>query len=168
MPPSPPDDRRALSCPAWQGTPTAPNGLRGRRARDTGLVGATPLGAARTKPLGVARAWLAPAQARNVGWFTSGEVARAMGVSDRTVRSWCARGLLHSEVLPSGHRRIAAHALEAFRGGGSFTDQVQPHDDLSAAREVLAALEAKMRITPAREIGPLIAERARLELEYGL
>jgi excisionase family DNA binding protein len=49
--------------------------------------------------------------------LTPGEVARELGVSAKTVANWCKQGLLRCEVLDSGHRRIPASALEAYRAG---------------------------------------------------
>ena len=40
-------------------------------------------------------------------WIRSGEVARILGVSVRTVRNWTARGVLPS-VRPGGHRLFSA------------------------------------------------------------
>jgi hypothetical protein len=47
--------------------------------------------------------------------LTPGEVARELGVSPKTVTNWCKQGLLRCEVLESGHRRIPASALGAYR-----------------------------------------------------
>lgn len=49
--------------------------------------------------------------------LTPGEVARELGVSSKTVTNWCKKGLLRFEVLESGHRRIPASALAAYREG---------------------------------------------------
>lgn len=46
-------------------------------------------------------------------WRT-GEVARALGVSDRTVKNWDASGLLRPARLPSGARRYDPAAVLAF------------------------------------------------------
>ena len=47
--------------------------------------------------------------------LTPGEVARELGVSAKTVANWCKQGLLRCDVLESGHRRIPASALDAYR-----------------------------------------------------
>lgn len=47
--------------------------------------------------------------------LTPGEVARELGVSPKTVTNWCKQGLIRCEVLDSGHRRIPATALDAYR-----------------------------------------------------
>lgn len=47
--------------------------------------------------------------------LTPGEVARELGVSPKTIANWCKQGLLRCEVLESGHRRIPASALDAYR-----------------------------------------------------
>lgn len=78
---------------------------------------------------------LAPAAG---GWLTPGQVARAAGVTPRTVQSWCDRGLLRCERLPSGHRRIQARSWELFSKGGTGAEQdaagtaLEPSDELDA------------------------------------
>lgn len=62
--------------------------------------------------------------------LTPGEVARELGVSSKTVTNWCKKGLLRCELLESGHRRIPASALDAYRSNQAQWDQL---DSLSHA-----------------------------------
>lgn len=45
---------------------------------------------------------------------TPKQVARAMGVSESSVKRWCDKGLLTTEYTPGGHRRIAASNVIQF------------------------------------------------------
>lgn len=56
--------------------------------------------------------------------LTPGEVARELGVSPKTVSNWCKQGLLACELLGSGHRRIPASALDAYRASQARWQQV--------------------------------------------
>jgi excisionase family DNA binding protein len=47
------------------------------------------------------------------GTFTTGQAAKILGVSLRTVQLWVADGKLHSRQTPGGHRRISHAALSA-------------------------------------------------------
>lgn len=47
-------------------------------------------------------------------WYSSGEVASLLGVSDRTVVNWAKRGHLPHFTTPGGHRRFPAAAVQAF------------------------------------------------------
>jgi len=53
---------------------------------------------------------------------TTGQVARAMGVTINTVKSWIRRGQLEAIRLPSGHYRIPVAELE--RLGGSMAEDL--------------------------------------------
>jgi predicted site-specific integrase-resolvase len=53
------------------------------------------------------------------GWLFPIDIAREVGVTTKTIQTWCNRGLLRCERLPSGHRRIPAKAWEIFKAGGS-------------------------------------------------
>jgi excisionase family DNA binding protein len=48
-------------------------------------------------------------------YYSSGEVAKLFGVTQRTVANWCDQGRLPCIVTPSGHRRIPASALAGGR-----------------------------------------------------
>lgn len=41
------------------------------------------------------------------------DVAKAFGVTTKTVRAWADKGLLEAVVLPSGHRRFTAATVKA-------------------------------------------------------
>jgi excisionase family DNA binding protein len=56
--------------------------------------------------------------------LTPAEVARELGLSTKTVANWCDRGLLRCEPLPSGHRRIPASALDAYRTSQAKWDRL--------------------------------------------
>ncbi len=58
---------------------------------------------------------MSPFQAGASDWLSPSEVARAAGVTPRTVQNWCDRGWLSCERLPSGHRRIPASAWDTFQ-----------------------------------------------------
>jgi len=45
-------------------------------------------------------------------YVTTGQAAKACGVSDTTVRSWCERGYLVTRKFPSGHRRIQVASIQ--------------------------------------------------------
>lgn len=47
-------------------------------------------------------------------WYTTGDVAKRLGVSDRTVVNWVRAGLLRAFTTPGGHRRFRAPDVEAF------------------------------------------------------
>ena len=74
------------------------------------------------------------------GWLTPGQVARAAGVTPRTVQSWCDRGLLRCERLPSGHRRIQAKSWVLFRQGSTRAER----DAAGTALEPSDALDARI------------------------
>ena len=59
----------------------------------------------------------APATQRD--WYTSGEVASLLGVSDRTVVNWAKGGHLPHFTTPGGHRRFPAAAVHAFMERGT-------------------------------------------------
>jgi excisionase family DNA binding protein len=46
---------------------------------------------------------------------TTGEAARILGVSPRTVIAYVDRGLLRARLLPSGHRRFRRVDVEQLR-----------------------------------------------------
>ncbi len=55
------------------------------------------------------------------GHYTTGDIAKLLGVASRTVCKWCDSGLLKCHAIPgggkqgaAGHRRISQTALEAF------------------------------------------------------
>ena len=47
-------------------------------------------------------------------WYTTGEVAQLLGVSDRAVVNWARAGMLAHFTTPGGHRRFRVAAVEAF------------------------------------------------------
>jgi excisionase family DNA binding protein len=47
-------------------------------------------------------------------WYTTGDVARLLGVTDRTIVNWERAGLLRAFTTPGGHRRFRASDVEAF------------------------------------------------------
>jgi excisionase family DNA binding protein len=47
-------------------------------------------------------------------WYTSGDVARLLGVTDRTIVNWARGGLLPHHVTPGGHRRFLREDVERF------------------------------------------------------
>lgn len=64
--------------------------------------------------------------------LTPAEVAKRLGVSPITVRSWVAKGWLTSSVTPGGHRRFYwkdVQALLAQRNQATFTPQLLIVDD---------------------------------------
>jgi excisionase family DNA binding protein len=44
--------------------------------------------------------------------MSTGEAAKRLGVCERTVRRYIEAGQLQADILPSGHARIAPHALD--------------------------------------------------------
>lgn len=78
--------------------------------------------------------------------FSTGQVATALGVSTKTVGQWCDDGRLGFERLPSGHRRIPAEALDAFRKARKEGWTLHPKAALEAVTaELVAELEAPKR-----------------------
>ena len=51
--------------------------------------------------------------------MTTGDVARALGVTINTVKAWIRRGQVDAVRLPSGHHRIPIEELHRLRGGGA-------------------------------------------------
>lgn len=49
-------------------------------------------------------------------YLTTGDVARALGVSLNTVKSWIHKGMLDAVRLPSGHHRIPRSELDRILG----------------------------------------------------
>jgi hypothetical protein len=84
---------------------------------------------------------------RSDAWLTPGQVARAAGVSSRTVQLWCDRGLLRCEKLPSGHRRIPADAWAAFQAPGSG----EPSQDLAIQIRFAESPQAIMALLLGRQ-----------------
>lgn len=58
--------------------------------------------------------------------LTPAEIAARCGFHRATVARWCRLGLLPTQVLPSGRRRVPVEAVERFlrvRGGGHDAEQ---------------------------------------------
>lgn len=47
-------------------------------------------------------------------WLTTGQAAKRLGVSPRSVVAWCEAGALAHERLPSGHRRLHLATVESW------------------------------------------------------
>ena len=47
-------------------------------------------------------------------WYTTGDVARLLGVSDRTVVNWVRAGILQAFTTPGGHRRFRVPEIDEF------------------------------------------------------
>lgn len=81
----------------------------------------------------------------NADWLTTGEVARAIGASDRLVRDWVDKGLLPGHRLPGGRdRRILASHFAEFCERHNLTAvglprPVRVHDEVAGA--VVVAVE---------------------------
>jgi excisionase family DNA binding protein len=65
-------------------------------------------------------------------WYTTGDVAKLLGVSDRTVVNWVRAGLLSAFTTPGGHRRFRAPDVETFleermSGSESVRHSGEPH-----------------------------------------
>lgn len=81
-------------------------------------------------------------------YLTTGDVARALGVTINTVKAWIRRGQVEAIRLPSGHYRIPATELERFRGNAS-------HDMPARYRErrrQWGVAESWSRSQPLREV----------------
>jgi excisionase family DNA binding protein len=52
--------------------------------------------------------------AADVTWYTTGEVAQLLGVSDRTVVNWARAGRIAHFTTPGGHRRYRVEDVQAF------------------------------------------------------
>jgi excisionase family DNA binding protein len=48
------------------------------------------------------------------GWYTTGDIARLVGVTDRTVANWARAGALPHSLTPGGHRRFLKIDVERF------------------------------------------------------
>lgn len=97
--------------------------------------------------------------------LTTGDAARELGVTSRAVRYWCERGLLHSEVLPSGHRRIHGRWLDAFRAGESAQVQAEAAQAAQGKRARLQAIKARIRrAASTEELRALQVEHTMIEL----
>lgn len=59
--------------------------------------------------------------------FTPRQVARALGVSESTLKRWCDRGLLPTIRTAGGHRRIPIHGVLSFIRDN---DQTLAHPEL--------------------------------------
>ena len=64
---------------------------------------------------GVKRSAIAPTArpARQKDWMTSGEVARALNMTDATIRRWAREGLIEAMKTPGGQYRIRRESLAA-------------------------------------------------------
>jgi excisionase family DNA binding protein len=65
-------------------------------------------------------------------WYTTGDVAKLLGVSDRTVVNWVRAGQLSAFTTPGGHRRFRASDVETFleqrmSGSASVQHGQRPH-----------------------------------------
>jgi excisionase family DNA binding protein len=47
-------------------------------------------------------------------WYTTGQLAALLGVTDRTVVNWANAGVLAHHTTPGGHRRFARAVVERF------------------------------------------------------
>jgi excisionase family DNA binding protein len=47
-------------------------------------------------------------------WYKTGEVARLLGVTDRTVINWARAGVLPHFTTPGGHRRFRTEDIDRF------------------------------------------------------
>jgi excisionase family DNA binding protein len=57
----------------------------------------------------------APAHETNEpAWYTTGQLAALVGVTDRTVANWAEAGLLPHHTTPGGHRRFPADGVARF------------------------------------------------------
>ena len=65
---------------------------------------------------------------RRKHWLASAEVARILGVSERTVQAWHQKGLLPATRAAGGHLRFASEEVEAWASGEKPT-AVQGADD---------------------------------------
>lgn len=55
-------------------------------------------------------------------WLSTGDVARQMGTSVRTVQQWVNSGALRADVITDGgHRRITVEALDEFKARRAAT-----------------------------------------------
>ena len=47
-------------------------------------------------------------------WYTTGDVAKLLGVTDRTVANWARSGVLPHHLTPGGHRRFHKSDVDRF------------------------------------------------------
>lgn len=57
--------------------------------------------------------------AQDVQLLTTGEVARKLGVSDETIRRWCAAGKIRAIPLPSGRWKIREDVVDDLLAQGA-------------------------------------------------
>jgi len=61
-------------------------------------------------------------------WFTVGEAARFIGVSEPTLRKWTDTGKIAAFRTPGGHRRYLRSELEHFRSSRAEERLEAPSD----------------------------------------
>lgn len=98
-------------------------------------------------------------------FVTTGEVARALGVTINTVKSWIRAGTLEALRLPSGHHRIPSSELDRLIAEGRLRGvQLNP---LRERRRAWKRFESWRRELPVHEI-PLEEVLAHMETMLAL
>jgi len=81
-----------------------------------------------------------------MGFFTTGEVASAAGVTTQTIRSWLDSGLLDCSTSDAGHRRVHDSAMSRVQAANEFIEQ---HLESSASRGELVGAVLRLFSIPA-------------------
>ncbi|MBC7932235.1 MAG: B12-binding domain-containing protein [Rubrivivax sp.] len=95
--------------------------------------------------------------------LTSREAARALGVSEASVKRWADSGLLPMEKTVGGHRRFRPEDVAVIRRAGSNEEESLPLKNRSAAK-LLARPTAEVEFAPDREAA-LVEETFRALLD---
>jgi excisionase family DNA binding protein len=83
--------------------------------------------------------------------LTSREAARALGVSEASVKRWADSGLLPMEKTAGGHRRFRPEDVAVIRRAGLREAETRPLKQRSAARLPARAREAEAELAPGGE-----------------
>ena len=62
--------------------------------------------------------------------FSPKEIAKALGVSQASIKRWVDRGLIEAEKTAGGHRRISVQALKTYLDENNKTQFEQAYNTL--------------------------------------
>ena len=68
----------------------------------------------------------APLVARDDGWFTLGQAAKYLGISESTLRKWTDEGRIQAFSTPGGHRRFRGSDLDEFLSNARVVTEGRP------------------------------------------
>jgi MerR family transcriptional regulator, light-induced transcriptional regulator len=96
--------------------------------------------------------------------LTSREAARALGVSEASIKRWADGGLLPMEKTAGGHRRFRPEDVAVIRRAGLSEEETRPLKKRSAAKLPARAPVAQAELAPGREAA-LVEETFRVLMD---